>query len=154
LFSFISFFTTSSLPCFSKFFIIFLYIFSYIAGTKAAKVVLYSFKFSNICLIPWQNALSAPMYNEYNIPTVHSKTWCSGKNDNILSFEFTSNIEAKSITLDTIFLCDKATTFDFDVVPEVNNIILISSGFIFASIKLLSPFSTNSFPCSINSFCE
>ena len=154
LFASISFLTASSLPSFSKFLIIVLCILSYIAGTKEANVILYSFRFSTICLIPSQNDLCAPIYSEYNIPTVHSKTWCNGKNDNILSLESISNTEAKSITFDTIFLWESATTFDFDVVPEVNNIILISSGFIFASIKLLSPASTNSFPFSINSFCE
>ena len=94
------------------------------------------------------------MYNESNIPTVHSYTWCNGKNDNILSFESISNTDAKSIKFDTKFLCESATTFDFDVVPDVNNIIFISSGFILLSINSLFPASTNSFPFSINSLSE
>ena len=52
------------------------------------------------------------------------------------------------------FLWHNATAFDFAVVPDVNNISVISSGFISASINAISPSSINFLPFCINSLNE
>ena len=113
-------------------------------------VILYSFIFSAICLIPSQNAILHPFDIGYKNPTVDSNVWCKGKNDNITSFSCNLITDVISIKLLTIFLCDNFTAFDIDVVPDVNNIICISSGFILASKNSLLPFSNNSFPSFIS----
>ena len=145
---------SSKFPFFSICFLTILNNLSYIAGTDAITDALYSFRFSGICLIPSLNTICAPIYSGYKNPTVHSNTWCNGKNDKNISLEFTSNVDAISIKFEHIFLCDNATAFDCDVVPDVNNIILIFLLSISAFVNLVSPFSTSFLPFSINSFCE
>ena len=102
--------------------------------------------FSAMCLIPSQNVILHPFDIGYKNPTVDSNVWCNGKNDNITSFLYNFITAAISIKLLTMFLCDNFTAFDIAVVPDVNSIICISSGFIFASINSLFPFSTSCFP--------
>ena len=80
--------TSCFLPCFSMFFINLLYIVSIIAGTDIIAVISNSAKFCKICFTPSQYAIFAPLYNGYKNPTVHSKVWCNGKNDNNLYFPY------------------------------------------------------------------
>ena len=103
-------------------------------GTDIITLILNSLILSAICLIPSQYAIFAPLYTGYKNPTVHSKTWCNGKNERKVSSFVTSNVLAISKIFVHKFLCDNITAFDIAVVPEVNNIIDISSLSIFASL--------------------
>ena len=135
-------------------FITFLYIPSKSIGTEIIAETWYSFIFSAICLIPSQNAIAEPFEIGYKNPTVHSKTWCIGKIERSVSFSFTSTTDAMSIKFEQIFLWERATTLELDVVPDVNNIMLIFSLSILASINSLFPFFINFSPVFINSFKE
>ena len=109
---------------------------------------------SAICFTPSQNAIEPPIDTGYKNPTVHSNTWCNGKNDKNLSSSVKSNLWIISITFVTKFLCDNITAFDIAVVPDVNNIIPILSASILASKYCLFPSSNNFLPFSCNAFCE
>ena len=148
---FIANFTFLVFPCFSISCIIFLCIASNINGTHTKTDTLYSFKFCAICLKPSQNTFFAPQLKK-NVKPVEPNVWWNGKNAILTSVSYIFSADVNAYMFDAIFLCDNITALAKDVVPDVNNTILIALLSISAFKYSLFPFKISCFPSNNNSF--
>ena len=97
---------------------------------------------------PSQIAIDAPTPNGYKNPIDDSYAWWSGNTENNLSVSFKSTYALQEFMFSAKFLLHNITPFDWDVVPEVKNKILNSSGSISIFLNESSPASTSFFPSS------
>ena len=100
-------------------------------------------------LNPSQMAIEPPREIGYKNPIVDSQQWCNGNTENILSVGYNLTYAVTALIFSAKFLLFSITPFEFDVVPDVKNNILNSSGSISISSKLLLPDSIRFFPKSI-----
>ena len=121
---FIAFFINFVFPCLFTSFIIVLYIASTNTGTPTNNVTLYSFKFCFMYLNPSGNTVFTP-HASITIIHVDPNIWWNGKNAILVSLGLMSSTFCIAYIFDTMFFCDNITAFDFDVVPDVNNNMLI-----------------------------
>ena len=145
LLNFLARFIVFSFPCFFTSNNILLCIASNISGTQTNTDTLYSFIFSCICLSPSQNTLRTPLFN-INIIPVEPNVWWNGNITKLTSVLYNFSAAFIECTFDAIFFWDNITALESDVVPDVNNIILVFSGSIFNSKNSLFPLSSSSFP--------
>ena len=128
---------------------IFLYKFSTSNGTVNNAVGFVSFKSGTMYFNPWHMLIDDPIAKGYKNPIEDSYVWCKGSIDISLSSDLKSTYADAALIFSAKFLLHSITPLAFDVVPEVNSNTLNSSGSTCISMKLLSPFFTNSFPSSI-----
>ena len=128
----------SSLPDFFIPLYIFLYTSSNTAGTKNNNVGEYSFILSLNFFILSTNAIVPPENSNTNAPRI-PKVWWNGSSASVISLLVIGITASIAFKLLVIFLFDNSTIFDCDVVPDVNNkILLLSSSILISSIASIT----------------